>query len=1662
MKKLITLLLSSFLFIATTTCNATHIVGGVINYTWISGSTYEVTMRIYRDCSSTSGFDDPAQLGIFDELTNTRISIVNLNSPVITNIPPVINPCMVTPAICLEEGVYTATITLPNINRAYYLTYIRCCRNGSISNIPSPGTTGATYTVRIPASNPFQNSNPEYNAFPPIFVCQNAPLVFNNSATDIDGDSLYYELCNPYRGGSTGSPTPAPTAGPYTPLTYVSPYSATDPMGSTPPPAVVLTIDPDLGVLTGTPPTVGQFVVGICVSEYRDGVLLSTTLRDFQFNVVNCPIPVTNIPSTGIDPMTGIGTFQINCDSFTVAFRNTSSGAVAYHWDFGVASITTDTSILTSPRFTYTDTGIYRVRLIGYSADGCSDTTFAFVRVYPGFTPRIVFDNECVDTAVQFTDSSRATYGSINFWRWTFGDAPVVPNFTQNPSHLYGAPGTYVVSLQIKSDKGCDKTITRNVVIDPKPIANFTNDSTCINSAVAFRSTSTISRGTIRQYTWNFGDGSPTSSLSNPTHIYTSTGTYSVTLSILSDSGCSSTITKNITIFPRPIITTSPDTTICPGSRTQIVASGGLRYFWTPTSGLTSASIRNPFATPTVNTTYRVLVADSNRCNSTDSVRVNLFVNMPNFTFTNECRDTAVQFIDLSSSTGGTINNWSWNFGDITTSALQNPLHLYATQGLYNVKLIFTTDRGCRDSTTKQVRIYPIPNPGFTFDSACIGYAIYFKDTTRYFLQSDSIRSRNWTFSNGFSINNVNATNTIFNTSGTHTATLTVVSDSGCMQSITRTFIVNPLPNINLTNDTIICPFLPIQLNSNGGTSYFWTRDITLSDTSISNPIANPINTPTTYYVRIADVNRCQNNDSVKISLHTLYPVDAGKDTNVCLSPGSFFDSTQLVASGGISYSWTPIYNISNPTINNPFVAPDVNTTYFVAITDTNNCTQIDSVIVIVLDPTLNIITATDTFLCLNDTIQIPIIDQGVAGYTWSPNLWISSNVVQSPRFFTRDTTEYIVTVNNYCYTKKDTITIFTYPLPFPNFTYDTTCIFSPINFINLSTGNIASWYWNFGDSSFSNLQNPIHTYTIDSTFRVVLIDTSNLGCFDSVVKMLTVHPLPIITGTPDTNLCPNEYTTLSLTGGTSYEWSPAANLDNAFISSPTTNILTDQTYNVIITDDNSCNNFDTIKVHYYFLNPDFYLSNECLDTAVQFYDSTKTDAGIVNSWLWAMDDGHTDNIQNPIYEYPLPGNYNVTLTVTTSAGCDTSITKPLTIFPLPTLNIPRIDSICIGETYQINADSTLFYAWDPSLTLTPTNVHNPLLNPLVNTKYMVTLRDSNFCVNRDSFTLFVLLLPNANIANVPAILCRGDNLSLNASGGGTYLWTPGNPLNDSISANPSLILTDSTKYILEVTSALGCKNYDTIQLNVQQPIVATTSADTAICKGTQIQIFSLGGLYYSWSPNAFIAGSNLQQNPFVTPDSTIQYIVNVSNDCFSDTAIVNININPLPLANAGPDQTIYRNTSATLDASGTGDFIWYPATNLSNPYSEITVASPLETTSYLLIVTDANGCINYDTVKVEVIGNTLLLLPTAFSPNGDGVNDVFRISKWLNIEKLESFNIYNRWGELVFNTLDIDAGWDGTYKNYPQPTSSFDWVVKAKDYDGNIIIKSGIVTLIR
>ena len=187
------------------------------------------------------------------------------------------------------------------------------------------------------------------------------PLNFDHSATDPDGDSLYYELCDPFTGLDPSCPilgAAAVGAGcaaiasppPYTFVPWLPPYNGTNPMSALP----ALAINSATGLMTGTPNMLGQWVVGVCVSEYRGGVLIDVNKRDFQFNVVNCPgIPTSSIPSQ-----------TVFCFGYNVNFTQTSIGATTYHWDFGDPTSIIDTSNTITPSWTYADSGTYVVTLI--------------------------------------------------------------------------------------------------------------------------------------------------------------------------------------------------------------------------------------------------------------------------------------------------------------------------------------------------------------------------------------------------------------------------------------------------------------------------------------------------------------------------------------------------------------------------------------------------------------------------------------------------------------------------------------------------------------------------------------------------------------------------------------------------------------------------------------------------------------------------------------------------------------------------------------------------------------------------------------------------------------------------------------------------------------------------------------------------------------------------------------------------------------------------------------------------------------------------------------------------------------------------------------------------------------------------------------------------
>ncbi len=278
---------------------ATHIVGGELNYRNLGNNNYELRLTVYRDCYvGVPPFDNPATVGVFNS-NNQLIKTIQMNFLGLDTLPPTINdPCTIPPLdFCYEVTTYIAVVNLPPIPGGYQISYQRCCRNQNILNIVNPECTGATYYATIPGPEVVaNNSNPVIKFWPPPFICLNKPWTFDDSAIDYDGDSLVYELFMPYTGLDAAcpmignfSPSPSscpnvvttcpslPVNPPFNTITWLPPYNTNNMLGGIP-----MQINSSTGQVTATPNLQGYFVIGIKVKEYRHGVFLSETKRDFE------------------------------------------------------------------------------------------------------------------------------------------------------------------------------------------------------------------------------------------------------------------------------------------------------------------------------------------------------------------------------------------------------------------------------------------------------------------------------------------------------------------------------------------------------------------------------------------------------------------------------------------------------------------------------------------------------------------------------------------------------------------------------------------------------------------------------------------------------------------------------------------------------------------------------------------------------------------------------------------------------------------------------------------------------------------------------------------------------------------------------------------------------------------------------------------------------------------------------------------------------------------------------------------------------------------------------------------------------------------------------------------------------------------------------------
>jgi len=359
---------------------ATHIVGGEITYRCLGDSTYQVTLTVYRDCyTGIPWFDDIGYIGVYSADWVLVDSLKPQHIKGLTKVDTLdillSDPCLVVPPnVCVNWSAYRATIKLPFRPGGYTLVYQRCCRNQLIRNLlKDPEIVGASYTAYLSEFTlQHCNNSPLFRSWPPPAICIHQPIDYDHGADDVDGDSLVYRLCDPLDGASVPAPMPQPpNPGPYIEVDWQTPpYSLANLLGGEP-----LMIDPKTGFMTGVPNTIGNFVVGVCLDEYRDDSLINTARRDFQFNVADCGV----VTSAFFTP-------QIVCDTLRVGFANESVGANSFQWFFDWKNDKAKTSMLKNPAFTYPDTGRYTVALVAKLDAKCTDTSYLEIHLTNGAT----------------------------------------------------------------------------------------------------------------------------------------------------------------------------------------------------------------------------------------------------------------------------------------------------------------------------------------------------------------------------------------------------------------------------------------------------------------------------------------------------------------------------------------------------------------------------------------------------------------------------------------------------------------------------------------------------------------------------------------------------------------------------------------------------------------------------------------------------------------------------------------------------------------------------------------------------------------------------------------------------------------------------------------------------------------------------------------------------------------------------------------------------------------------------------------------------------------------------------------------------------------------------------------------------------------------------
>lgn len=988
---------------------------------------------------------------------------------------------------------------------------------------------------------------------------------------------------------------------------------------------------------------------------------------------------------------------------------------------------------------------------------------------------------------------------------------------------------------------------------------------------------------------------------------------------------------------------------------------------------------------------------------------------------------------------------------------------------------------------------------------ACVGQSVNF-----YADWVISNYSYLWSFGSGsvatFAMaTSANPVGVTYTTPGSKTVQLTITTPTGCVITNSQVITVNPSPTASFTSTAPVCTGYPVDFTNTGstgaGTTFFW--DFGAGAFPATSTAENPAGI---YYFTSGNKTITQavtnNFGCVTTSTQTITINQSPVASFTSTAPACTGDSVDFQNTGttGAGYAWdfgagaTPATSTSASPQDVTFANAGIQTVTLVTTSGTCTDTSIQ---------TINISQSpapaftSNAPQCANTAINFTYTGTSGSGWTYAWDFGVgatpANSSAQNPAsvmYSTSGTKTITLTVSNGGCSRTVTGTILINQTPTASFSSTAPqCTGLPVDFTNTGTVVGVIWSWNFGSGAApatSTLQSPTGvTYSTSGT-KVVTLTTTNLttGCTATVSATININQAPTVSFISNAPQCANTGVNFTNTGSTGGNWtffwdfgvgaspqtSTAENPAGILYSTSGTKIIT------LTISDGNCSGVTTQIIT---VNPSpvsSFTSNApiCTGDSVNFVN-TGTSSGATYAWNFGAGSAPVSSTQqNPQgIIYSLAGMPTVVL-ITTLGGCTDTSTQIILINQTPNVSFTSTAPQCVGNSVNFsNTGSTggnWTFSWSFGAGATPaaSTSENPngIIYSTAGTKTVTLTISDGTCSNTITQTINVNALPTAN-AGADTVICNNTSVQIGSApvGGNTYAWFPSSTLNNSTIADPiASPIAPSTNYIVTVTeTATGCTNTDSVIVNMLAPLNADAGNDVEICMYDSIQIGAalVTGQNYSWTPSAGLSSTTLP-NPVCSPAVTTTYTLSVTGPgCGPVMDEVTVTVHPLPIADAGPNDTITVGSSTQLTATGGMQYTWTPATGLSNVSIYNPIANPILTTTYYVTVTDVFGCVNMDSMTVYVIEPDFWLA-SAFTPNGDGQND-FLFAHGEGISNFE-FGIYNRWGELIFNTKDILVGWDGKRQIGGQelPEGAYVYYVKGDLSNGEVIDKSGLVNLIR